>query len=63
MSENYEISVNDDCVIKGTKFVCSKCHKSTEQFWVAGIGKYRFCDKCYNNFWEFIAGLWVGDKK
>lgn len=57
-----ELYVDDPHAIKKTKFVCSKCHKSMEQFFVAGIGKYRFCDKCHQNFWEFIAGLWVGDK-
>lgn len=63
MSKEYNLYTNDSYSIKPTKFVCSKCHKSVEQFWIASIGKYQFCDKCYNNFWEFIAGLWVGDKK
>ncbi len=48
--------------IQLTKFVCNKCHQTVEQFWIASIGKYRFCDNCYQNFWEFIAGLWVGEK-
>ena len=63
MSELYSISTDDSHIIKPTKFVCSKCHKSLEQFFIASIGKYQFCDNCHQNFWEFIAGVWVNEKK
>jgi len=55
------VIADDSHIIKQTKFVCSKCHKTIEQLFVASIGKYQFCEKCYSDFWEFIAGVWVND--
>jgi len=61
--ESNLIDLDDSRTIKMTKFVCSKCHRTVEQFWRVSIGKYEFCEKCHSGFYEFLAGIYINEEK